>query len=109
MIEEITNLDFDTKMKFWLHYMIKLVALNHDFEISEVNEFNKKWFDKIDYPILSATKTPYGFNFKPICFFDWIDLKKCSKKVDYGLPNGVQINYSGIYDYYSKFKNELNL
>lgn len=107
MIEEINNLDFDTQMKFWLHYIATNSVLKNSFGFYKVS--SKKEVEKgdIHYPALGAVLSKHNFKIKVMSFEEFIDLETNTHKIDYGKPNGIQVNYTGIYDWYEKFKREI--
>lgn len=105
LTDEIKSLSFDQKIKVWLDYVVTISVLNNDAPLICNLDFN----ENPKFPILGCY---FGttHDIKPMCFDDFVSFEKCVKKTDYGSKfgaAGIQTNYSGIYDWYPKFKNRI--
>lgn len=108
-MEEINMLSFDDKIKVWLDYVATQYFLNNDRNLLSVGENKYDFINTIHFPVLGVYWGQYQKS--PIMNFDdFTNLEKCSKKTDYGTQYGgagIQTNYSGIYDWFPKFKDRI--
>lgn len=102
--EKINNLDFNSKIKLWLHYVSIQSALNNFKELIE--NPNPLFFENIQFPVLKATFSQNKHNLKILSFDDFIDNNKNINLANYPV-NGYQKNYTGIFYWYERFSNEV--
>ncbi len=113
IVEEVDELTLDQKINIWLDYMVTQKSVKHFYGLmgeifGDVDLFKKNNPDATVYPLFKM----YNFSVPNECYpiltlNEFTDKQRNIQKVDY--ESGVQINYSGIYEWYRKFKNRILL
>lgn len=114
-VVKVKSLDDWQKLKVYLHYCIRNIAMKHSFEVVDMQK--KNWQNGRSKPHKEFKGIAFYYHcqnetmqtLEQFCSDSNINVHDCGELWQkFGFAKRYKVEYSGIYDWYRKFENEFN-